>query len=410
MSTIRTCVPLLAVLAVVVLSSCTAAPVQPTPSPTPTVDVAPSGDGTLLIGTILPATGTSAALGPAQVAAVEAAVREINAAGGVLGARVEALHRDSGDAAAPRVVESFADLAARGVDVIVGPSDATSAALLLPQATAAGIPVIATGATDPAAEGAGLLFRTSPSAELDGAAIAAAILAENADATVAVLHGDDTTSSAVLASLTSGIGGDAVVAAEVVPSGAADVASAVTAVVGAGADAVVVALPAGQVEAVVSALDAAGVSGSGIWLTASAAAGDGVVDGVRIVRAATPTGERVDALRAAVLASDPAVTDFTLAAPAYDATIAAALAASVAGDDGGASIAQRLPGVTADGVPCTSYGQCLAALADGQDIDYDGVSGALGIDDAGRVSAAGYEVLTAAVDGSFSATGTVTVG
>ena len=46
--------------------------------------------GPLVIGTLLPLTGFLAFLGPPEVAGVQLAVQEINAAGGVLGAPVAA--------------------------------------------------------------------------------------------------------------------------------------------------------------------------------------------------------------------------------------------------------------------------------------------------------------------------------
>ncbi len=42
-------------------------------------------DGTLTIGTLLPQTGSLAFLGPPEFAGVDLAIKEINAAGGVLG-------------------------------------------------------------------------------------------------------------------------------------------------------------------------------------------------------------------------------------------------------------------------------------------------------------------------------------
>ena len=52
-------------------------------------DETSSGDaGPLIIGTLLPQTGTLAYLGPPEVAGVDLAVQEINEAGGVLGSDV----------------------------------------------------------------------------------------------------------------------------------------------------------------------------------------------------------------------------------------------------------------------------------------------------------------------------------
>lgn len=74
---------------------------------------------------------------------------------------------------------------------------------------------------------------------------------------------------------------------------------------------------------------------------------------------------------------DPGLGDGRFAADAYDAVVLAALAAAVAGDDGGPSIGWRLPQVLGQGVECTSYGACLAVLGDGQEISYRGVAGPL---------------------------------
>src|SRR5690606_2459059 len=118
-------------LLVLALTSCTAAP-MPVPSVTPTATVAPTGDGVLRIGSLLPTTGTTAFIAPAQVAGVELAVKEINEAGGVGGAPVEVFHRDSGDASTGKAEASLAELLEKEVDVIVGPSSSVLAERLLP--------------------------------------------------------------------------------------------------------------------------------------------------------------------------------------------------------------------------------------------------------------------------------------
>lgn len=95
---------------------------QPSASTTaPPTTAAPAGeDGVLRIGSLLPDTGSLAAFGPPLIKAVELAVIDANAAGGVLGQPVELIAADSA---------SDADLAAAaltpvldgGADVVVGP-------------------------------------------------------------------------------------------------------------------------------------------------------------------------------------------------------------------------------------------------------------------------------------------------
>src|SRR5882757_6873474 len=51
------------------------------------------GDGTLTVGTLLPQTGSLAFLGPPEFAGVDAAIQDINAAGGVNGEQIpDAIH------------------------------------------------------------------------------------------------------------------------------------------------------------------------------------------------------------------------------------------------------------------------------------------------------------------------------
>ncbi|MCU0281814.1 MAG: ABC transporter substrate-binding protein, partial [Acidimicrobiia bacterium] len=78
-------------------------------------------NGILELGTILPETGDLAVLGPPMIGAVNMAVRDINAAGGVLGNPVAFTARDSGTNEDIANASADAHLAA-GIDAIVGPA------------------------------------------------------------------------------------------------------------------------------------------------------------------------------------------------------------------------------------------------------------------------------------------------
>ena len=105
-----------------------------------------------------------------------------------------------------------------------------------------------------------------------------------------------------------------------------------------------------------------------------------------VADAGTPTrGDNEFFARLAVV--DPGLADTALAAEAYDATLAVALAAVAAQDDGAASIAWALTSVTTGGFGCTVLGVCLEALAASVDIDYGGVSGPLDIPGPGAARA-----------------------
>jgi len=73
--------------------------------------------------------------------------------------------------------------------------------------------------------------------------------------------------------------------------------------------------------------------------------------------------------------ADPGLTAFLGGAEAYDGMVTAALAATVADDDGGPSIAPKLESVATGPTACASWGECLAALADKQEIRFVGATG-----------------------------------
>jgi ABC-type branched-subunit amino acid transport system substrate-binding protein len=393
----------LAVVAAVTLSLALGACASPDPMPVPTPkpSATPTGDGVLRIGTVFPTTGAQSYLGPGQAAGVEAAVREINQAGGVLGKPVEVFHRDSGDATTGTLEQSFADLQTKSIDVLIGPSSSVLEERLLPKVVAAGIPMISPAATSVRLSGvnqAGYLFRTIPSDALQGSALGATIAGGKAK--VALVYLDDDTGVAILGTLTASLkkSGGKLVTAQKYAADAKDFVPIIDAVKKAAPDAVVFVSPFAAMEqnkAIITQLSAAGFGGAKLWLTNgnmadySQALPAGTLTGVNgILEGAEPDA----AFTAKVKAADPAVSNFLYSAEAFDATVLAALAATVAHDDGGLSIANRLRDVSEGGIKCTSYGECLDVLKTQSDIDYDGVSGPIGFDKNGDPSPAHYGI------------------
>jgi ABC-type branched-subunit amino acid transport system substrate-binding protein len=393
----------LAVVAAVTLSLALGACASPDPMPVPTPkpSATPTGDGVLRIGTVFPTTGAQSYLGPGQAAGVEAAVREINQAGGVLGKPVEVFHRDSGDATTGTLEQSFADLQTKSIDVLIGPSSSVLEERLLPKVVAAGIPMISPAATSvrlSSVNQAGYLFRTIPSDALQGSALGATIAGGKAK--VALVYLDDDTGVAILGTLTASLkkSGGKLVTAQKYAADAKDFAPIIDAVKKAAPDAVVFVSPFAAMEqnkAIITQLSAAGFGGAKLWLTSgnmadySQALPAGTLTGVNgILEGAEPDA----AFTAKVKAADPAVSNFLYSAEAFDATVLAALAATVAHDDGGLSIANRLRDVSEGGIKCTSYGECLDVLKTQSDIDYDGVSGPIGFDKNGDPSPAHYGI------------------
>ena len=71
------------------------------------------------------------------------------------------------------------------------------------------------------------------------------------------------------------------------------------------------------------------------------------------------------------------------AAQAYDCTMVLALANEAVADGASDSVSAAVIDVTADGTTCTTYEDCLTKLQAGENIDYDGASGRIGIDEHG---------------------------
>ena len=353
----------------IMLAGCAVPRPFPAPTPRATETLRPSGDGVLRIGTLFPMSGDVSFIGPAMVAAVEVAVRDINAAGGVLDQPVEVLYRDSGDASQQRLETAFADLVERGVDVVIGP--ATSALAAAP----------------------GVFFRTIVGYDQQAAAIVRELAARGDESVALVTTGD-----------ALGFAFELAVRAELERQSmrlqgieqldaATNVDRVAFSIVGGEPDAVILATGAPlatQNQAVIAALAERGIGGEQLWLTAqnladySATVAAGVLEGANgVLEGATVSDELVVQLRQ----SDPALLSFRYAPETYDAVVLAALAAVLAADDGGPSIAAFLPMAATDGAQCSSFGECIEALETVPSIDYDGISGALTLDDAGGVVA-----------------------
>jgi branched-chain amino acid transport system substrate-binding protein len=92
-------------------------------------------------------------------------------------------------------------------------------------------------------------------------------------------------------------------------------------------------------------------------------------------------------------------------AETYDAIVITALAALIAGSDAGVDIAAEINGVTSGGEKCTDFATCAALVAEGTDIDYDGIGGPYEFVEAGEPAAASFRIAT--YDGTYAPEGGV---
>ncbi len=106
------------------------------------------------------------------------------------------------------------------------------------------------------------------------------------------------------------------------------------------------------------------------------------------VKATYPGAQLKDDFKKRLLETDPKLKDFTYGPESYDATVLSALAAEAAKSDDGVALSKKIKEVSEGGEKCTAYADCLALLKDGKDIDYDGVSGPVDMNETGSPSKA----------------------
>jgi len=139
------------------------------------------GKGALKIGTLLPLTGSLAFLGPPEVAGVQLAVNDINAAGGVLGAQVEIVPGDSGDTSTNIATQTVASEQQAGVNAIIGAASSDVTKTVIDTVTQAGILMFSPANTSndfTTYKDNGLYFRTAPPDLMQGQVLADLITKE----------------------------------------------------------------------------------------------------------------------------------------------------------------------------------------------------------------------------------------
>ncbi len=161
--------------------------------PNDPVTVERAGDGTLTIGTMLPETGNLAFLGPPEIAGVQMAVQEINAAGGFKGKDVVLVEGDSGDTTTDTAVQTVTRELQQNVDAIIGAASSSVSASVIDQITAAGVTQFSPANTSKQFSeypDKGLYFRLGPSDILQGQVLAE-VIAEDGYTSVVILNFDD---------------------------------------------------------------------------------------------------------------------------------------------------------------------------------------------------------------------------
>jgi len=379
------------------LSACATGGTEPTETeePADAGDALPVEAGerdlSLKIGSLLPQSGSLAFLGPPEEAGVALAVEDINAAD--LGINVEGIFRDSGDTTTDIATVSVTDLLSQGVSAIVGAASSGVSFTVIDQITAAGVTQVSPANTSPDFtdyEDNGLYFRTAPSDILQGEVLGTQIAASGASTLgLLVLNDPYGTGLAENAKAAFEAAGGEIVAEELFNTGDSNFDSQLSAINAANPDAVAV-ITFDEAKVVVPALVGSGYPGDQLWFVDgnladySADFAPGLITGAKGTLPGLYVGE--GDFRDRLLEIDPSLTDFSYAGESYDATILIALAAYAANSTEGTDIGEYLrqvSGGTGDGEKVDSFADAAALLAEGKQVDYDGQSGPITLDEAG---------------------------
>ena len=350
----------------------------------------PQGDGTLRIGSLLPQTGDLAFLGPPEFAGVDLAVKDINAAGGVLGNDVEEFDADSGDGT-PDIAGSEVDkLFNQKVDAIVGAAASGVSVSVIDKITGAGVVHFSpanTAAGFDTYDDNGLYFRTAPSDRLQGQVLAN-LAVEDGFSNVAIMARQDFYGEGLAEQVKATLEEKGATVSEYVlySADAQNFTAEVNKVAASKPDAIVL-IAFEETTKIVPQLIAKGVGPQDVQLyfvDGNTADYSGEKFDLTGVKGTIPVPAEVDeSFNDRLLEIDPKLKDFSYSAQSYDAVVIIALAAIAAGDDSGEAIGANIIDVTKEGTQCSSFEECAKLLEEGEDIDYEGVSGPTDMNDTG---------------------------
>jgi branched-chain amino acid transport system substrate-binding protein len=351
---------------------------------------APSGTGSddaLVIGLLVPESGSLSAIVRSLSEPTKLAIDQINAAGGVNGKPVSLEQADDGST--PTVAStSFDNLVnSKKIDVLVGPAGSSTALGILDKIKGRQVPSCSgstTSAELTTADSGGFFFRTAPSDDLQGPALATVITNDKKTKLGILVRNDDygTGFGKAIADAFKGSGGTVVEQVNYDPNGT-NFDGDVSKVLAASPDSLVVIGYNDDGAKVVSALIA---KGAGPRQTATYT-GDGMQSS-KFAETVDPSDKsKVEGLKGTAPAGapegieSPFVNDFPklnvdpiFSAYYWDCTNLLALAAVKAGSNDPAKIKAAFAENVKGDTDCVDFKSCKAALDSGKSIHYRGAS------------------------------------
>ena len=375
------------------------------------------GDGVLKIGTLLPQTGSLVILGPPQAAGVKLALKDINAAGGVLGKPVEVVERDSGDDKTDIANISVDSMLNENVDAIVGAAASAVTLNVIDKITGSGVLQVSASNTSTRLStysDKGMYFRTAPSDVYQGRVVGETAIEDGAE-TMAILARQDAygTSLAEQAANAFTDGGGEVKVKTIYNTDASEFTAEVSQIAAANPDAIALIgfeesskiidemLKQGILPLSSSKKKMYFVDGN---MSNTIPAKPGSLEGIK---GTIPGSEATKSFQDRLKEFDANLKDYSYAAEAYDATVLIALAAEAAKTDLGTAMASKLIEVSSGGEKCKDFAACKALASQGKDFDYDGLSGPIEFDTNGDPTVASMGIYQFGSDNKYKLLKTV---
>jgi branched-chain amino acid transport system substrate-binding protein len=345
----------------------------------------PSKTLDLKIGTILPQTGSLATLGPPAIEATNLAVKDINAA--KAGIKLTITQKDSGDTSTNIATQSVTSLLSSGVSAIVGAESSSVSLTVIDQISKAGVVELSPANTSPTFStyaDNGYYWRTAPSDVLQGKVLGQKVLKDGATK-VAVIYQNDSYGTGLDTNVTKAItGGGGTVTQNIAfdATNATNFTSEINTALATNPDALVV-ISFDQIKTIAQELATTGFDFKKFY---GSDGNFGVIDpsytnaDIAGAQFTNPGVNVTGAFKAKLDAQTKAdgakpLTAYSYAPESYDGIVLLALAALQGKKTDGATLKANLQSVSEGGTKCTTFAKCAALIAQGKNIDYDGLSG-----------------------------------
>jgi branched-chain amino acid transport system substrate-binding protein len=406
---ITTCKVVVATGLAIALAACSSSTDTPSDKATSGSAAAASARGPLKIGAILPHTAYAGA-GEALVSAVDVAVDDINAAGGVNDGKVEIKQVDSTDNN-DTAVQAVDSLVTWGSDVVIGAYGSGMSGAIVGKITESGAVQISGSNTSSSLTGINpLYFRTAPTDALEAAKLAD-LAVQDGHASAAIVAQNDAWGQAFQKSMVEAYAaaGIEVVAQQQFNTTDTDYSAQIDAVVAAKPESVVLLAYASYAGSMIESLVGThGFTAKNLYLSNSTL-------GKYTIKPALLTGLRgflagpdpqVEAdFDKRLLAKNAGLKSFAYAGSTYDAVVVSALAAIAAKSSDGTAIAAKIAEVSggAEGsTKCKTFKECADLLGQGKAVDYDGLSGGLKFASNNDVTETAYQLYAYDDAGSYA--------